>query len=112
MNRKLLSAAVLAVATSLAAPLVLADRGDRGRDNHREMRAHQAQERFSAMITDGTAAGTKTSTVANTITSTAGIMAFTSAVDMSRTARALSGVVLSITRNVVPARPRPLSSGA
>ena len=48
MNRKLLTAAVQAVATSLTTPLLLADRGDRGRDNnHREMRAHQTQERFS-----------------------------------------------------------------
>lgn len=47
MNRKLLSAAVLAVATSLTAPLVLADRGDRGRDSHREMRVHQVEKRLS-----------------------------------------------------------------
>ncbi len=44
MNRKLLSAAVLAVATSLAAPLVLADRGDR--DGYREIRVHQVEERY------------------------------------------------------------------
>jgi hypothetical protein len=45
MNRKLLSAAVLAVVTSLSAPLVLADRGDR--DSYREVRVYQAQERYS-----------------------------------------------------------------
>jgi hypothetical protein len=44
MNRKLLSAAVLAVATSLAAPLVLADRGER--DGYREIRVHQVEERY------------------------------------------------------------------
>ena len=47
MNRKLLSAAVLAVATSLSAPLVLADRGDRDRDDYREVRVHQVEERYS-----------------------------------------------------------------
>jgi hypothetical protein len=43
MNRKLLSAVVLAVASSLAAPLVLADRGNR--DGYREVRVHQVEER-------------------------------------------------------------------
>ncbi|HEY5683073.1 MAG TPA: hypothetical protein VIR61_05275 [Sulfuricaulis sp.] len=47
MNRKLLSAAILAVATSLAAPLVLADRGDRDRDSYREVRVHQVEERYA-----------------------------------------------------------------
>lgn len=47
MNRKLLSAAVLAVATSLSAPLVLADRGDRDRDDYREVRVRQVEERYS-----------------------------------------------------------------
>lgn len=47
MNRKLLSVAVLAVVTSLSAPLVMADRGDRGRDNYREVRVHQVEERYS-----------------------------------------------------------------
>lgn len=46
MNRKLLSAAVLAVVTSLSAPLVLADRGDRDR-SYREVRVYQVQERYS-----------------------------------------------------------------
>lgn len=50
MNRKLLSAAVLAVVTSLSAPLVLADRGDRDgyrdRDSYREVRVHQVEERY------------------------------------------------------------------
>ncbi|MCR4302536.1 MAG: hypothetical protein NUV51_13115 [Sulfuricaulis sp.] len=50
MNRKLLSAAVLTVATSLSAPLVLADRGDRGsysgRDSYREVRVHQVEKRY------------------------------------------------------------------
>lgn len=48
MNRKLLSAAVLAVATSLSAPLVLADRGDRDRDDYREVRVRQVEERYSS----------------------------------------------------------------
>jgi hypothetical protein len=52
MNRKILSAAVLAVVTSLSAPLVLADRGDRDgyrdRDSsYREVRVYQVQERYS-----------------------------------------------------------------
>lgn len=47
MNRKLLSAAVLAVATSLSAPLVLADRGDRDREDYRGVRVHQVEERYS-----------------------------------------------------------------
>lgn len=51
MNRKILSAAVLAVVTSLSAPLVLADRGDRDdyrdRDGYREVRVHQVEERYS-----------------------------------------------------------------
>ncbi len=50
MNRKLLSAAVLAVVTSLSAPLVLADRGDRDgyrdRDSYREVRVQQVEERY------------------------------------------------------------------
>ena len=49
MNRKLLSAAVLAVVTSLSAPLVLADRGDRDgyrdRDSYREVRVHRVEQR-------------------------------------------------------------------
>ena len=45
MNRKLLSAAVVAVVTTLAAPLVQADRGDR--DGYREVRVHQVEERYS-----------------------------------------------------------------
>lgn len=49
MNRKLLSAAVLAVATTLSAPLVLAERGGRDgdRDGYREVRVHQVEERYS-----------------------------------------------------------------
>ena len=51
MNRKLLSAAVLAVVTSLSAPLALADHGDRDgyrdRDSYREVRVHQVEERYS-----------------------------------------------------------------
>ena len=45
MNRKLLSAAVLAVATTLSAPLVQAERG--GRDGYHEVRVHQMEERYS-----------------------------------------------------------------
>lgn len=41
MNRKLLSATVLAVATSLVAPLALADRGDR--DGYREVRVQRVE---------------------------------------------------------------------
>jgi hypothetical protein len=51
MIRKRSSAAVLAVVTSLSAPLVLADRGDRDghrdRDSYREVRVYQVQERYS-----------------------------------------------------------------
>jgi hypothetical protein len=47
MNRKLLSAAVLAVVTSLSAPLVLADRGDRDRDSYREVRVYQVEQRYA-----------------------------------------------------------------
>jgi hypothetical protein len=51
MNRKLLSAAVLAVATALSAPLALADRGDRDgyreRDSYREVRVYEVQERYA-----------------------------------------------------------------
>jgi len=51
MNRKIVSAAVLAVVTSLAAPLVLADRGDyngdRGRESYREVRVHEVEKRYS-----------------------------------------------------------------
>lgn len=46
MNRKLLSAAVLTVATSLAAPLVLADRGDRDRDSYREVRVQRVETTY------------------------------------------------------------------
>lgn len=46
MNRKLLSAAVLAVATSIAAPLVLADRGDHGRDGYREVRVQRVETTY------------------------------------------------------------------
>ena len=45
MNPKLLSAAILGVATSLAAPLVLADRGYR--NEYCEVRVHQVKERYS-----------------------------------------------------------------
>ena len=44
MNRKLLSAAVLAVATTFSAPLVQADRGDR--DDYREVRVRQVEESY------------------------------------------------------------------
>ncbi|MDH3514973.1 MAG: hypothetical protein OEM83_08930 [Gammaproteobacteria bacterium] len=51
MKRKMLSAAVLAIATSLAAPLVMADRGERdgydGREHYREVRVHQVEERYA-----------------------------------------------------------------
>ena len=49
MNRKLLSAAVLAVATMLSAPLVQADDDDHDddRDSYREVRVHQVEERYS-----------------------------------------------------------------
>lgn len=50
MNRKLLSAAVLAVVTSLSAPLVLADRGDRDgyrdRDSYREVRVQRVETTY------------------------------------------------------------------
>jgi hypothetical protein len=44
MNRKLLSAAVLAVTTALAAPLALADRD---RDDYREVREYRVEERYA-----------------------------------------------------------------
>ena len=44
MNRKLLSAVVLAVATSLSAPWVLADRG--GGDGYREVRGHHVEQQY------------------------------------------------------------------
>lgn len=46
MNRKLLSAAVLAVVTSLSAPLVMADRGGRDRDNYREVRVQRVETTY------------------------------------------------------------------
>jgi len=45
MIPKILSTAVLAVATTLTAPLVLADRDDR--NEYRKPRAHQVEERYS-----------------------------------------------------------------
>ena len=47
MNCKLLGAAVLAVATLLTAPPLLADHGDRERDDYREVRVHEVEERYS-----------------------------------------------------------------
>ncbi len=48
MNRKTLSAAVLAVAISLSAPLVLADRGGHheGRDGYREIRVERVERHY------------------------------------------------------------------
>ncbi|MDO8704167.1 MAG: hypothetical protein Q7J84_04400 [Sulfuricaulis sp.] len=44
MNRKILSAVVLAVATSLCAPWALADRG--GRDGYREVGGQHAEKQY------------------------------------------------------------------
>ena len=98
MNRKLLSVAVLAVATSLSAPLVLADWAiviaiitvRSGRSGWRRL--------IIVMIMVSTAAGTRTST---------GFMIV--AITMSVV---ITAVMTGITRNTVPARPRPSSSGA
>ena len=48
MNRKILSAAVLAVVTALTAPLVLADRGDRSEDHDEshEVYVHQVENNY------------------------------------------------------------------
>jgi len=47
MNRKLLSAAVLAVATTLSAPLVFADRGgDRDHRGYREVRVERVETTY------------------------------------------------------------------
>lgn len=49
MNRKILSATVLALAAALSAPLAQADRGNRGddRDSYREVRVQRVERYYS-----------------------------------------------------------------